>query len=77
MPARESDVKLIVVAYGKSFSLNCEEMPFNQYRVKVGRTLSSKIPYATATQIAEEVRKFMVMQQRLNDKFNYSGMVLG
>jgi len=69
MQTRKSDVKLIIVAYDKSFSLNCEEMPFNQYRVKVGRTLSSKIPYATATQIAEEIRKFMVMQQRLNNKF--------
>jgi len=63
MPARRSDVKIIVEAYGQRFSLNCEEMLFDHYRVKNGRSLSRKRPYSTLTEIFEEARKWAVKQR--------------
>lgn len=65
MPARKSEVKVIIEAYGQRFSLNCEEILFDQYRVKNGRSLSKKNPYSTMTEIFEESRKWAVKQRRV------------
>ena len=71
MPPRKSDVTLVVTAYGESFSLNCEEVLFNRFRVKRGRSLSKQMPDATLCEIYETARKWTVAQQKKNGKFKF------
>ena len=63
MPARKSDIKIIVEANGKRFSLNCRRCLFNKYTIKVGRSKSKKMPMATITEITELMRKWIVKQE--------------
>ena len=71
MPAKKSDVKIVITAYGKSISLNCEEILFNRYRIKKGRSLSMKMPDATMCEVFNLARKWTVSQRKKNGKFNY------
>ena len=64
MPARKADIKIIIEAYGKRFSLNCEEHLFGQYRIKSGRSVSDKKPLGTLTDIFELGRKWSVKQRK-------------
>lgn len=66
MPARKSDLKITIEANGKRFSLNCEKLLWNTYRVKVGRSRSVKMPMATPTQIFNEARKWAVKTMKIN-----------
>ncbi len=73
MPARKSDVTVVVSAYGRSFSINAEELLHDQYRIKNGRTLSVEMPIGTATEITEEIRKFIVKQRIRNSYIRAAG----
>jgi len=63
MPAANSDIKIIIEANGRRFSLNCKRNLFNKYSVKLGRSRSVKMPLATITEITELVRKWLVKQE--------------
>jgi hypothetical protein len=60
MPARKADIKIAIEANGRRFNLNCERMIDGSYRVKRGRSVSKKMPYATLTEIFNEARKWAV-----------------
>lgn len=60
MPARKADLRITIETNGQRFSLNCERMMHDQYRVKRGRTVSRKMPVATLTEIFTEARKWAV-----------------
>jgi hypothetical protein len=62
MPARKADIKIAIEANGRRFNLNCERMIDGSYKVKRGRNVSKRMPYATLTQIFNEARKWAVKQ---------------
>jgi len=63
MPARKSDIKIMVEANGNRFSINCRRHLFNKYSIKLGRSKSIKNGLLTITEITELTRKWLVKQE--------------
>jgi len=68
MPARKSNIKIIIEANGKRFSINCRRNLFNKYRIKLGRSKSIKTGLLTITEITELTRKWLVKQENEMEK---------
>jgi hypothetical protein len=64
MPAKKSELKIIVEANGKRFSLNCQRCLHKKYSVKVGRSKSTKIPLSTKTEIMSLISKWVTKQEK-------------
>ena len=60
MPSVKSDITIAVKAGSKSFSLNCVKLPDRTFMVKRGRSVSTKMPRATLSEIFDAARKFAV-----------------
>ena len=60
MPSLKSDITIAVKVGDKSFSLNCVKLPDRTYLVKRGRSVSTKMPRATLSEIFETARKYAV-----------------
>lgn len=64
MPAISSNVRISIEANGRSFRLNASRALHGRYRLKVGRSWSTKHANTTLTEIFELGRKWAVRQER-------------
>lgn len=67
MPPRKSQIRIIIEVNGERFSISGEWMLDGKYRVKRGRSLSTKKPVATLSEIFNESRKWAVEKMNRYD----------
>jgi hypothetical protein len=62
MPSIKSELQIMIKYKGKSFTLNCSEDFAKQWRIKNGRSWSTKKEYATITNIFDTCRRWVCDQ---------------
>lgn len=60
MPSLKSDIYIRIRAGNRVFTIGAAKMLDGRYKIKRGRSWSEKRPWATKTEIATELRKWLV-----------------